>query len=29
MSFREKIHWAAFIGIAGAFGWQLSLYRRS
>ena len=21
MSFREKIHWAAFIGIAGAFGW--------
>lgn len=21
MSFREKIHWAAFIGIVGAFGW--------
>lgn len=21
MSFREKIHWAAFIGIASAFGW--------
>jgi hypothetical protein len=21
MSFREKIHWAAFVGIAGAFGW--------
>lgn len=21
MSFREKMHWAAFLGIAGAFGW--------
>ena len=21
MSFREKLHWAAFVGIAGAFGW--------
>jgi uncharacterized membrane protein len=21
MSFREKIHWAAFVGLAGAFGW--------
>ena len=21
MSFREKMHWVAFLGIAGAFGW--------
>lgn len=26
MSFREKIHWAAFIGIAGAFGWYFLSY---
>lgn len=26
MSFREKIHWAAFIGIAGAFGWYVLTY---
>jgi hypothetical protein len=26
MSFREKIHWAAFIGIAGAFGWYFLRY---
>lgn len=26
MSFREKIHWAAFIGIAGAFGWYFLTY---
>lgn len=26
MSFREKIHWAAFIGIAGAFGWYVLAY---
>lgn len=26
MSFREKLHWAAFIGIAGAFGWYFLTY---
>lgn len=26
MSFREKIHWAAFVGIAGAFGWYFLTY---
>jgi hypothetical protein len=26
MSFREKMHWAAFIGIAGAFGWYFATY---
>lgn len=26
MSFREKIHWAAFIGMAGAFGWYFLSY---
>ena len=26
MSFREKMHWAAFIGIAGAFGWYFVTY---
>ncbi len=26
MSFREKIHWAAFVGIAGAFGWYFLSY---
>jgi hypothetical protein len=26
MSFREKMHWAAFIGIACAFGWYFLAY---
>ena len=26
MSFREKLHWAAFLGIAGAFGWYFLTY---
>jgi uncharacterized membrane protein len=26
MSFREKLHWAAFLGIAGAFGWYFIAY---
>lgn len=26
MSFREKIHWAAFVGLAGAFGWYFLTY---
>ncbi len=26
MSFREKIHWAAFVGIAVAFGWYFLAY---
>lgn len=26
MSFREKLHWAAFVGIAGAFGWYFLTY---
>lgn len=26
MSFREKIHWAAFLGIAAAFGWYFLAY---
>lgn len=26
MSFREKLHWAAFLGIAGAFGWYFISY---
>ncbi len=26
MSFREKIHWIAFISIAGAFGWFFLTY---
>ena len=26
MSFREKMHWAAFVGIAGAFGWYFLHY---
>lgn len=26
MAFREKIHWAAFIGLAGAFGWYFIAY---
>lgn len=26
MSFREKLHWAAFIGLTGAFGWYFLTY---
>lgn len=26
MSFREKIHWSAFIGLFGAFGWYFLTY---
>lgn len=26
MSFREKIHWSAFIGLFGAFGWYFLAY---
>ena len=26
MSFREKLHWSAFIGILGAFGWYFISY---
>lgn len=26
MSFREKLHWAAFVGLAGAFGWYFLTY---
>lgn len=26
MSFREKLHWAAFVGILGAFGWYFLTY---
>lgn len=26
MSFREKMHWAAFVGLAGAFGWYFLRY---
>ncbi len=26
MSFREKIHWAAFVGMFGAFGWYFWAY---
>jgi hypothetical protein len=26
MSFREKIHWAAFLGLSAAFGWYFLTY---
>lgn len=26
MSFREKLHWAAFVGLIGAFGWYFIAY---
>lgn len=26
MSFREKMHWSAFVGLAGTFGWYFLTY---